>query len=141
MRDQIKTLIIFAIVLAALGFYAVVPLRLTYADVGLRKISLLADDSPSAPSATDPSSPAGAPSASSDSQRLSNPSAGKSRAKKPLAGPVRILFVGDSMLEELSRRLDDYAVANGHTLQTVVWYGSTTEKWGMTQTLPPDSGV
>lgn len=39
------------------------------------------------------------------------------------------------MLEELSRRLDDYAVANGHTLQTVVWYGSTTEKWGMTQTL------
>lgn len=46
MRDQVKTLIIFAIVLAALGFYAVVPLRLTYADVGLRKISLLADDSP-----------------------------------------------------------------------------------------------
>lgn len=39
------------------------------------------------------------------------------------------------MLEELSHRLDDYAVANGHTLQTVVWYGSTTEKWGMTQTL------
>ena len=56
MRDQVKTLIIFAIVLAALGFYAVVPIRLTYADVGLRKISLLADDSPSAPSATDPSS-------------------------------------------------------------------------------------
>ncbi|MEE0478027.1 MAG: hypothetical protein UDK32_09175, partial [Adlercreutzia sp.] len=135
MRDQVKTLIIFAIVLAALGFYAVVPLRLTYADVGLRKISLLADDSPSAPSATDPSSPAGGPSASSDGQRLNNPSAGKSRAKKPLAGLVRILFVGDSMLEELSRRLDDYAVANGHTLQTVVWYGSTTEKWGMTQTL------
>ena len=43
MRDQVKTLIIFAIVLAALGFYAVVPLRLTYADVGRRKIYILAD--------------------------------------------------------------------------------------------------
>lgn len=142
MRDQVKTLIIFAIVLAALGIYAVVPLRLTYADVGLRKISLLADASPSEPSAAYPSAPAGSPSASSDGlsassfgQGASAPSAEKPRAKQPLAGPVRILFIGDSMLEELSRRLDDYAVANGHTLQTVVWYGSTTEKWGMTQTL------
>lgn len=133
MRDQVKTLIIFAIILAALGIYAVVPLRLTYAGIALRKIALLAHPSPADPPLASPV--AARPSADAAEAPASGASSEKGKAKRPLNGPVRILFVGDSMIEELSRRLDDYAVANGHSLQTVVWYGSTTEKWGMTQTL------
>lgn len=46
-----------------------------------------------------------------------------------------LLFVGDSMLEGLSPRLAAYAEENGHSLYTVIWYGSTTEKWGATHKL------
>lgn len=49
--------------------------------------------------------------------------------------PKRILFVGDSMLEGLSPRFASYAASNGHKLYTVVWYGSTTLKWGETHRL------
>lgn len=45
------------------------------------------------------------------------------------------LFIGDSMVEGLSRRLADYAQENGHKLYTVIWYSSTTEKWASTHTL------
>ena len=47
----------------------------------------------------------------------------------------RILFFGDSMLEGLSRRFADYAEANGHDLQSVLWYSSTTQLWAETDTL------
>lgn len=47
--------------------------------------------------------------------------------------PQRILFVGDSMLEGLSPRLAAYAKHNGHTLNSVIWYGSTTKSWGNTK--------
>ena len=46
-----------------------------------------------------------------------------------------ILFFGDSMVEGLSRRLGDYAGENGHKLYTVIWYSSSTERWGTTQSL------
>ena len=39
------------------------------------------------------------------------------------------------MVEGLSRRLGDYAGENGHKLYTVIWYSSSTERWGTTQTL------
>lgn len=41
-----------------------------------------------------------------------------------------ILFVGDSMLEGLGPRLAAYAEKNGHTLYNVIWYSSTSERWG-----------
>lgn len=44
--------------------------------------------------------------------------------------PKTILFIGDSMLEGLSPRLAAYAEKNGHRLYTVIWYGSSTKKWG-----------
>lgn len=44
--------------------------------------------------------------------------------------PKTILFIGDSMLEGLSPRFAAYAEKNGHKLYTVIWYGSTTKKWG-----------
>ncbi len=40
-----------------------------------------------------------------------------------------ILFIGDSMLERLSPRIAAYAQENGHQMNTVIWYGSSTEVW------------
>lgn len=41
-----------------------------------------------------------------------------------------ILLIGDSMLEGLSPRLAAYAEENSHTLYSVIWYSSTSERWG-----------
>ncbi len=41
-----------------------------------------------------------------------------------------ILFIGDSMLEGLKPRLAAYADENGHKLNAVIWYSSTSEIWG-----------
>ncbi len=46
-----------------------------------------------------------------------------------------ILFIGDSMLEGLSKRLAAYCEANGHKLYTVIWYSSTSERWGKSDRL------
>lgn len=46
-----------------------------------------------------------------------------------------ILFIGDSMLEGLSPRLAAYSRKNGHKLNTVIWYSSTSEYWGKCDTL------
>ena len=48
----------------------------------------------------------------------------------------RILLIGDSMLDGVGRRFNDYASANGHTLYTSIWYGSTTKSWAYTTELP-----
>lgn len=47
----------------------------------------------------------------------------------------RILFIGDSMLEGLGRRVADYAAGNGHTIHTVCWYSSSSKIWAETDTL------
>lgn len=41
-----------------------------------------------------------------------------------------ILFVGDSMLDGLYPRLAAYAKENGHEMYAVIWYSSSTERWG-----------
>lgn len=46
-----------------------------------------------------------------------------------------ILIIGDSMLEGLNPRLAAYAKANGHKLNSVIWYSSSTEYWGTCDTL------
>jgi len=46
-----------------------------------------------------------------------------------------ILFIGDSMLDGLYPRLAAYATHNGHTLYAVIWYSSTSEKWGGSERL------
>lgn len=46
-----------------------------------------------------------------------------------------ILLIGDSMLEGLSPRLLEYAMQNGHELNSVVWYSSTTKYFGQSDTL------
>ena len=47
----------------------------------------------------------------------------------------RILFVGDSMVEGLRYRLSQYAMANGHTMQCVIWYSSSSKYWAKSDTL------
>ncbi len=46
-----------------------------------------------------------------------------------------ILIIGDSMLEGLNPRLAAYAKENGHTLNSVIWYSSTSKYWGTCDTL------
>lgn len=132
MREQVRIYILLTIVFAALILYAMVPQKLTYASIALRKIAL--------PQATQPAGQADATQGKPQSAAEAGKRQGKDAPTRNAATPTTrqkasILFFGDSMLEGLARRLDDYAVANGHTMHTVIWYGSTTEKWGMTQTL------
>lgn len=46
-----------------------------------------------------------------------------------------ILFIGDSMLDGLYPRLAAYATHNGHKLYVVIWYSSTSERWGSSDKL------
>lgn len=112
MQAQIKTLLLMAAVMAAIIVYAVIPTEITMGSYTIRKITLA---------------------------NLSQPLIEKSKPIKHTVKKVRrnqtILFIGDSMVEGLSRRLGDYAGENGHKLYTVIWYSSTTERWGTTQTL------
>ena len=47
----------------------------------------------------------------------------------------RILFVGDSMAGGLRHRMSQYATANGHTMEVVAWYSSSSKYWAKTDTL------
>ena len=47
----------------------------------------------------------------------------------------RILFAGDSMVEGLRYRLSQYATANGHTMECVIWYSSSSKYWADSDTL------
>ena len=53
----------------------------------------------------------------------------REKAEAGRAHHHRILFIGDSMLEGLMRRFGDYAAENGHELDVVLWYSSSTELW------------
>jgi hypothetical protein len=55
--------------------------------------------------------------------------------KKVDTAKKRILLIGDSMMEGLMFRMKDYTEFNGHFLQPVVWYGSSTKIWGECDTL------
>lgn len=45
------------------------------------------------------------------------------------------LLLGDSMGEYLRMRLNDYCKQNGHQMQTVIWYSSSTEWYGDCDTI------
>ena len=47
----------------------------------------------------------------------------------------KILLIGDSMLEGLMLRLKDYTAFNKHDLKTVIWYSSSTDYFGNSDTL------
>ena len=112
MRAQIKTLLLMAAVLAGIVVYAVIPAEITLGSYTIRKITLA---------------------------RLSRLHIEQTRQKRRAMKKTRrnqtVLFIGDSMVEGLSRRMGDYASENGHRLYTVIWYSSSTESWGTTHTL------
>lgn len=47
----------------------------------------------------------------------------------------RFLLIGDSMLETLSYRLNDYCKKNNHTMNAVIWYSSSTLWYGNSDTV------
>lgn len=47
----------------------------------------------------------------------------------------KFLLIGDSMLEFLRIRLGDYARKNGHSVNTVIWYSSSSLWYGQCDTL------
>lgn len=47
----------------------------------------------------------------------------------------RFLLLGDSMNEFLRLRLNDYCIANGHSMNCVIWYGATTLQYGTCDTI------
>jgi len=47
----------------------------------------------------------------------------------------KFLLIGDSMLEGLGYRLNDYCRQNGHTMNSVIWYSSSTLWYGNCDTL------
>ena len=112
MYAPIKTFLLMAAVMAAIIVYGVIPTEITMGSYTIRKITLA---------------------------NLSQPLVEKTKQTKQTVKKVHrnqtILFIGDSMVEGLSRRLGDYAGENGHKLYTVIWYSSSTERWGTTRTL------
>ncbi len=47
----------------------------------------------------------------------------------------RILLIGDSMLEGLGPRLNDYCEENNHKLSQIIWYSSNTMWYGNSDTI------
>ena len=124
-----QTVGILATVLAALCIYAYTDFSASLSGIPLKKTALrdymVADAESTAATATwlkgrpAPKTPPGAPPPS----------------EQPDTAAQRILLFGDSMMEQLMFRMKDYAEANGHQLQPVVWYGSSTKLWGSCDTL------
>ena len=51
-------------------------------------------------------------------------------------GVERVLLIGDSQLEGLSKPVTKYCQNNNHAhIGTVIWYGSSTKQWATTDTL------
>lgn len=123
MKAQTKTWLLLLVALAAFGAYALGAAEWGGAGGLLRKIDLTA--------LRDTAQARRAPQAVAKKAAVSAPArpAAKDTARQ------RLLFIGDSMLEGLSRRLADYAAANGHELRTVIWYSSSSKAWAECDTL------
>lgn len=112
MQAQIKTLLLMTAVMAVIIVYAVIPTEITMGSFIVRKITLANLSQPHIEQVKE-----------------------KKQTKRKIYRNQTILFIGDSMLEGLSLRLGDYAGENGHKLYTVIWYSSTTERWGTSRTI------
>lgn len=142
MKSYLKIVAILFLPLAFVVFYAYSPVELPPPGWKLSKIK--------APLAIAPGIPAPAPAKKAEPRPATpspqgtagcSPSPRERDEKRPEPGnPLdtasqRILFFGDSMVEGLLRRMNSYAYASGHQMTNVVWYGSTTEVWALTDTL------
>lgn len=122
MKFQIKALLILFFTLLILVVYAMLPKSETLERqlVPIRLTSLQ-------PSETPPSAPV------RKDIPVVEPPVQPQKERDTTA--QRILFIGDSMLEGLARRAADYALGNGHEIQSVVWYSSNSQQWAETDTL------
>lgn len=120
MKAYLKVIAILSIPLAFILLYAYTPMQLPPPGWKLSKISISGKGGESLPE-------------SMAEDTLSDASEEGRRAQDTTA--QRILFFGDSMVEGLLRRMNDYAFANGYSMTNVVWYSSTTEIWAQTDTL------
>lgn len=125
MKAQIKVILLLLTVVVAALAYALSPQQFSLGTYHLKKVSLLQLKKVSTPHAATPKK-----------KLAKKPSApAKAEEAKPDTSRQVILLFGDSMLEGLTRRLDDYTAANGYQLHTVIWYSSSTETWATTATL------
>lgn len=125
MKAQIKVILLLLTVVVAALAYALSPQQFSLGTYHLKKVSLLQLKRASTPHAATPKK-----------KLAKKPSApAKAEEAKPDTSRHVILLFGDSMLEGLTRRLDDYTAANGYELHTVIWYSSSTETWATTATL------
>ena len=125
MKAQIKVILLLLTVVVAALAYALSPQQFSLGTYHLKKVSLLQLKRASTPHSATPKK-----------KLAKKPSApAKAEEAKPDTSRQVILLFGDSMLEGLTRRLDDYTAANGYQLHTVIWYSSSTETWATTATL------
>ncbi len=107
-----KALLLMIVSLTIILCYAAIPYEIAIGNLHLKKISL-----PTLFSQTSP-------------QPIGN-----KKQKQYIHKHQTILFFGDSMVEGLSRRFGDYCSESGHTLYSVIWYSSTTERWATSNVL------
>ncbi len=125
MKAQIKVILLLVIVVVAALAYAMSPQQLSIGGYNIKQVSLLQFRK------------AATHHASTSKKKVAKKQATQTKAPeaKPDSTHQVILLFGDSMLEGLTRRLDDYTAANGYELHTVIWYSSSTETWATTATL------
>lgn len=127
MKPNLKVLLLLLSVTAALVAYALLgpDLDSEYAPKKL-DLTMLEEPATEEPAATEKIA---------DSTATATLPAEEPAKLSPDTTPQKILFIGDSMLEGLCRRFIDYTEQNGHRLNTVIWYSSSSEIWATTDTL------
>jgi hypothetical protein len=106
MKSQIKVLVLLVITFVTLFLYATSSTGVTFAKQLLKKIDI------------DFSSKADTVQVAVVEEKM-----------EPDSTSQRFLFVGDSMVEPLAYRFNDYCKESGDTMYAVTWYGSTTMAW------------
>lgn len=125
MKTQLKVILLLMIVVVAALAYAIAPQQLSVGSYNLKKVSLLHLRKASMPLASAPK------------KKPMKTQKAQAKADEAIVDTTHqvVLLFGDSMLEGLTRRLDDYTAENGYELHTVIWYSSSTETWATTATL------
>lgn len=124
MKPDVKVLLLGLAALAIFLFYSLSPFQIGEENSEIRKADFLTLATPAA-------LPDSTLSAKTDTIVIIE-------EEKPFAPDTtkqKIFFFGDSMVDYLGRPFESYAEKNGHTIESVVWFSSTTQHWAQTDTL------
>lgn len=124
MRTDLKVLLLGLAALAILLIYSLSPISIGEEDYEIRKADFIA-------LATPAEQPDTAAVADNDTTAV----AVVEEVFAPDTTSQKILFFGDSMVDYLGRPFESYAAKNGHTIESVIWFSSTTQHWAQTDTL------